>query len=164
MKTLSTILCDLLHVVGVSAQTTKTNVACFSATCTKHVMAVALLIATLGIATSCNSDAKLSAAVEQASATLPKSLDDDGITTWNSVAYDKETNVLTFEYIYNSEYVTEDAFAATDADMKAALINYIRQDAIFMKAMQDCKPDVVFVLKLSGKDSKKEIKLSNAEI
>lgn len=113
---------------------------------------------------SCSNDGKLTAAVEQVSATLPKSLDEDGITVWNSVIYNKDANVLTFEYIYNSEVVTEDAFAASDSEMKSALLNYLRQDAIFMKAMEDVKPDIVYILKLSGKDIKKEVSLKYSEL
>lgn len=129
-----------------------------------NIVACMMLLTALLTTLSCSNDGKLTAAVEQASTTLPKSLDEDGITTWNSVKYDKEANVLTFEYVYNSEVVTEEAFAASDADMKAALVNYLRQDAIFMKAMEDAKPDVVYILKLSGKDAKKEVKLKYSEI
>lgn len=128
------------------------------------IMAGLMFVAAVLMIVSCSNDGKLTAAVEQASSTLPKSLDEDGITTWNSVAYDKESNVLTFEYVYNSEYVTEEAFAASEADMKSALVNYLRQDAVFMKAMEDPKPNIVYVLKLSGKDAKKEVKLNYSDL
>lgn len=129
-----------------------------------RIIAGLICIASAFMSVSCNCDGKLTAAVEQASTTLPKSLDEDGVTTWNSVTYDKEANVLTFEYVYNSQYVTEEAFAASDADMKAALGNYLRQDAVFMKAMEESKPEIVYILKLSGKDAKKEVKLNYSDL
>lgn len=129
-----------------------------------RILTLLILLVSVGMMTSCNNKSMLKTTVEQVSGTLPKSLDEDGITTWNSVSYDEEANVLTFEYVYNSEYVTEESFAASDADMKAALINYLRQDEMFMKAMKDTKPNIVYILKLSGKDMKKEVKLNFSEL
>ncbi len=102
---------------------------------------------------SCNNDAKLEAAVSQASALLPRNLDEDGITEWTSIAYDKEENLVTFVYSYNPEYVTEEQFAASEADMKEALMNFLRGDQQFIKAMEDTKPTIRYELKLKGKSA-----------
>lgn len=122
-----------------------------------NIIAFAVTMLFMCFVCSCENNDKLGAYVEQAAATLPKNLDEDGVTKWNSVSYDKESNIVTFEYIYNSEYVTEEAFAASDADMKSALVNFLHQDVAFMKAASEAKPKIKFVLSLSGSQNKKEI-------
>lgn len=113
---------------------------------------------------SCSNDGKLEAAVSQAAASLPRNLDEDGITEWTSIAYDKEANIVTFVYSYNPEYVTEEQFAASEADMKAALMNYMRGDQQFIKAMADTKPTIRYELKLKGKDSKAVVEFPFTEL
>lgn len=130
----------------------------------KCFVVLAMMMLIMGMACSCGDGDKLTPAVEQAAATLPKSLDSDGITKWTSVAYDKEANVVTFEYTYDSEYVTEEAFDASDADMKAALMQYLLQDQVFVKAMEDASPKIRYVLGLSGMDKKKTVEFAYDEL